>query len=156
MRNGSSTKGGARVPRRSGEAGLVAVPRLEELAADPSKAGVLDTHTTRKLAASGLKQTAIGLAATLALICRLLDPADGEEGEHIRTGADSNATANGDLTNIASIDEVAKTLGIDGEWIKRNARTLPFVKRLSRKNSICLKPELMRWLASRPSSGRGG
>jgi hypothetical protein len=48
------------------------------------------------------------------------------------------------LGNIASIDEVAKSLGIDSEWIKRNARTLPFVKRLSRKNSICLKPELMR------------
>ena len=156
MRNASGTKGGARVPRRSGEAGLVSVPRLEELAVDPSKAWVLDTHTARKLAASGLKQTAMGLAATLALICRLLDPEGEENGDQPPIRTNARTTASDDLSNIVSIDEVAVVLGVDGEWIKRNAPTLPFVKRLSRKNSVCLKPELMRWLASRPSSRRGG
>ena len=39
----------ARVPQRSGVAGLVNVPRLEELLADPEQIGVLDPQTTRVL-----------------------------------------------------------------------------------------------------------
>src|SRR5581483_10942552 len=39
----------ARVPRRSGGAGLFGVPRLEELVADPERVGVLDAHITRVL-----------------------------------------------------------------------------------------------------------
>ena len=49
MRNAPSTKGGARVPRRSGVGGLFAVPGLVELLADPEQIGVLDAHTRRAL-----------------------------------------------------------------------------------------------------------
>ena len=42
MRNAPSAKGGARVPRRSDVVGLYVVPRLEEVAVDPTKTGVLD------------------------------------------------------------------------------------------------------------------
>lgn len=49
MRNTPSTKVGARVQRRSGVAGLHVVLRLEELAVDPGKTGVLDAHTTELL-----------------------------------------------------------------------------------------------------------
>ena len=41
MRNAPSTKGGARVPRRSGVGGLFTVPGLVELLADPEQIGVL-------------------------------------------------------------------------------------------------------------------
>lgn len=145
MRNARTTIGGARAPRRSGEAGLVSVPRLEELAADPSKAWVLDAETTRRLAALGLSQTATGLAATVALMCRLLDPALDERG-----AGRSDAIGGGDVSDILTIEEAAKLLGKNVSSLRR-AR-LPFVKRVSRKNSICLKSEMMRWLASRPSS----
>ena len=47
--NGSSPHG----PRGSGVAGLFVVPRLEELVADPSRAGVLDTRTARIVATQG-------------------------------------------------------------------------------------------------------
>jgi hypothetical protein len=147
MRNSSDIKGGSRVPQRSGEAGLVSVPRLEDVAADPSRAWVLDADTTRTLAAYGLRQTATGLAATVALMCRLLDPAsDGR-------GSNGVSTARGDVSDILTVEEAAKFLGKDVKWLKR-AR-LPFVKRISRKNSICLKSEMMRWLASRPNA-KGG
>jgi hypothetical protein len=122
---------------------------LEELAADPSKAWVLDADTARKLAANGLKQTATGLAATAALLCRLLDTGSGD-------GTTSTFHSSGertDLGDIVTIEEAAKALGRDIKWIKR-AR-LPFVRRISRKNSVCLRSEMMRWLASRPSAKRG-
>ena len=48
--NDSSPRG----PRGSGVAGLFVVPRLEELVADPSKAGVLDTRTARIIATKAL------------------------------------------------------------------------------------------------------
>jgi hypothetical protein len=122
---------------------------LEELAADPSKAWVLDADTARTLAANGLKQTATGLAATAALLCRLLDTGS-------RDGTTSTFHSSGertDLGDIVTMEEAAKALGRDIKWIKR-AR-LPFVRRISRKNSVCLRSEMMRWLASRPNAKRG-
>ncbi|MGH7840364.1 MAG: hypothetical protein ACREQT_02450 [Candidatus Binataceae bacterium] len=47
MRKTTSTKGGARVPRRSGVAGLYVVPKVERLAVDPKAHGVLDADTNR-------------------------------------------------------------------------------------------------------------
>jgi hypothetical protein len=153
MRNTTGDDGLPRVPRRSEEAGLVAVPKLEELAADPSKAWTLDTQTARKLAANGLRQTATGLAASLALIYRLLDQLSGEEESG---GRRVDALRTGNLDDIATIDEVAKVFGKDADWLKRNAAGFPFIKRVSRKNSVCLKSELMRWLAARPTPKRRG
>jgi hypothetical protein len=59
---------GIRVPRRLGEAGLYAVPRWDELVADPSKAGVLDTRTAHIVATKAL-------GIFVASFCRLLEPA---------------------------------------------------------------------------------
>ncbi len=64
MRNPTGKDGSARVPRRSEVvAELYTVPKLEELATDPSKAGVLDGHTT-----DVLETTAIAKSATPRLL----------------------------------------------------------------------------------------
>ena len=54
MRNTTGGNGSPRVPRRSGVVGLHAVPRLEELVADPDKLGVLDPRTRRALTTTAL------------------------------------------------------------------------------------------------------
>ena len=151
MRNTTGDDRFPRVPRRSGEAGLVSVPKLKELAADPAKAWVLDVRTARKLAVSGLKQTATGLTATVALMCRLLDPDCDSTGSSVTA---PDAIRRGELSDIVTVEEVAKALGKDSDWLKRNAAVFPFIKRVSRKNTVCLKSELMRWLASRPNTRR--
>lgn len=51
---GGDGNGFPRVSRRPGEEGLHTVPRWEDLVADPSKAGVLDAHTARIVAAKAL------------------------------------------------------------------------------------------------------
>lgn len=50
----SAGGGSARVPRKSSDGGLFSVPMLEELAADPSNARVLDAHTARILRTAAL------------------------------------------------------------------------------------------------------
>ena len=71
MRNtlGGDGNGFPRVSRRPGEEGLHTVPRWEDLVADPSKAGVLDAHTARIVAAK-----ALGVFA--ASLYRLFEAAD--------------------------------------------------------------------------------
>jgi hypothetical protein len=69
MPNAPGTKGGARVPRRSEVVGLHIVPKLEEVAVDPGKTGVLDAHTTELLetaaivALNALRKRKLELAA---------------------------------------------------------------------------------------------
>ena len=89
MRNTPSTKGGARVPRRSGVVGLHVVPKLEEVAVDPGKTGVLDAHTTELLetaaiaALDALRKRKLILAAEARVVTqarcpdRLLRPRSG-------------------------------------------------------------------------------
>jgi hypothetical protein len=63
-------------------------------------------------------------------MCRLLDAGSGD-------GTTSIFHSSGDRTDlgdIVTVEEAAKALGRDIKWIKR-AR-LPFVKRISRKNSL--------------------
>jgi hypothetical protein len=69
MWNAPGTKRGAPVLRRSGEVGLHIVPKLEEVAADPSQTGMLDAHTTELLetaaivALNALRKRKLELAA---------------------------------------------------------------------------------------------
>ena len=74
--NDSSPRG----PRGSGVAGLFVVPRLEDLVADPGKAGVLDTRTARIVAGK-----ALGIFA--ASLYRLFETAEVNE-----AGSDGFAT----------------------------------------------------------------
>ena len=133
MRDTASTKGGARVPRGPAVEGLYAVPRLEELAADPSKIWVLDRHTTRILAT-------IGIAAATALLLREAefarnDAPDKDEGKTDRARSD-----------WISVEEAAKILCRPTRWIFRNCGSRPFVRKINRKNWLISRPELVRWI----------
>lgn len=50
---------------------------------------------------------------------------------------------------MLTVDEAANMLRRGRQWIYRNAHTLPFVKRISRKSLLCSEAGLKRWLAAR-------
>jgi hypothetical protein len=133
MRDTAGTKGGARVPRGSAVAGLFAVPRLEELAADPSKIWVLDRHTTRILAT-------IGITAASALLLREAEFArdDGPGGTEAKTDDEQS--------DWITVEEAAKVLHRSRRWIFRNCGRRPFVRKITRKNWLISRSELIRWI----------
>jgi hypothetical protein len=47
-------------------------------------------------------------------------------------------------------DDVARRLGRSRRWVFRNAKRLPFVRRVSRKVIVADEAALKRWIASRP------
>jgi hypothetical protein len=143
-----------RVPRRSGEAGLYTVPRWDELAADPSKAGVLDARTAHIVATKAL-------GIFVASLCRLLEPAGGSDlsdpidrafASEGLTGSSSRTVLGFD--DVMPIEEVAQIIGKPRGWIIRNGAKFPFVTRLSRKHYIGSRIALRRWLATRPCATR--
>jgi predicted DNA-binding transcriptional regulator AlpA len=109
MRNKASTNGGARVPRRSGVAGLFVVPKLEEVAVDDRTAEVLDAHTTDLLettaiaALSALRKRKLMLAAEARLASQARRP-----------------------DRLLKAKEVAERLGMGIDWVYHNQRKLPF------------------------------
>jgi len=157
MRNtmGGEGDGSPRVSRRSGEAGAYNVPRLEELVADPSMAGVLDARTARIVATKAL-------GVFMASFCRLLEAEGsgslGDEGGQPlahRDGPPSGSRTLPELDDIASVEQVADILGKPRRWIIQNAASLPFVTRVSRKHYVCSRIVLRRWLATRPRGLKG-
>jgi predicted DNA-binding transcriptional regulator AlpA len=109
MRNTPSTRGGARVPRRSGVAGPFAVPRLEELLADPDQVRVLDAHTTR-----ALKTQAIN--ALILLQSHDLDAAWAEIEIHEHRRPD----------RLLNVSQAAEKLCVKRDWLYRHHPDLPF------------------------------
>jgi len=107
MRNTPSTKGGARVPRRSGVVGLHVVPKLEEVAVDPGKTGVLDAHTTELLetaaiaALSALRERKLALAAEARMASQASRP-----------------------DRLIKPKEVAERLGMGIDWVYHNPNKL--------------------------------
>jgi hypothetical protein len=111
--NGSSPRG----PQESGVAGLFVVPRLEELAADPSRAGVLDTRTARIVATQAL-------GIFMASFCRLLeaggaDNLSDEAGQVAgwRDGPSNSSRILPELDDVVSVEEIAGILGKPPRWI---------------------------------------
>lgn len=133
-------------PRTSGVAGLYAVPVLVELAADPSKAGVLDGRTTRVLTAP-LSSGAGPLVYGLPFPGGFLESEDAP-----RTDGSDLSHEDGiafDADDITTVEEIAKILHVPRRWIIRKARRLPFVKQMSRKKYVCSRIRMRQWLASR-------
>jgi excisionase family DNA binding protein len=97
------------VPQKSSEAGFVSVPKLEELAADPAKAGVLDGHTTELLetkaiiALNALRNRKLTLAAQARASQREQRP-----------------------DQLLTVKEVAKRLGFGVDWVYKKHHRLPF------------------------------
>jgi hypothetical protein len=152
MRNtmGGDGNGFPRVSRKLSDEGLYTVPRLEELAADPGKAGVLDARTARIIAAKALGV----FAASLYRLFEAVDESDSDNEPRGtpagRDGAHTSARILPGLDDVASVEEVAGIIGKPRRWIIQNAANLPFVTRLSRKHYVCSRIALRRWLATRP------
>jgi hypothetical protein len=108
MRNTRSTKGGARVPRRSGVGELYVVPRLEELAVDPGVAGVLDAHTLDALTATAIMALNGLLSCKLSLIAGM-----------------SGFKPEVEPDRLIRAKDVAKRLGVSPAWVYHR-KHLPF------------------------------
>lgn len=52
-------------------------------------------------------------------------------------------------TNWLSVEQAAAKIGRSPRWFYRKAKTLPFLKRLSRKVLLVSEAGMMRWVASR-------
>jgi hypothetical protein len=109
MRYAPSTKGGARLPRSLGVAGLFAVPRLEELLADPDQVRVLDAHTTRALITQAI-------SALILLQSHDLDAARTETQVYGRERLD----------RLLNVSQAAEKLCVKRDWLYRHHSDLPF------------------------------
>jgi predicted DNA-binding transcriptional regulator AlpA len=106
----------ARVPRRSGGAGLFGVPRLEELVVDPERVGVLDAHITRVLRMQAI--------AALNILCaHEVDLLRDEVPAHRKTGHDER---------LLPVKEAAEKFGVNADWLYRHHKELPFTVRCGR------------------------
>ena len=109
--DGSSRRG----PRQLGVAGLFAVPRLEELVADPEKLRVLDNDT-----AQALKTQAI----------EALNLLHGLDVARSQTLADERERGQGD--RLLNVDEAGEKLGVKPDWLYHHHKSLPFTVRHGR------------------------
>jgi len=89
--------------------GLYVVPKLEEVAADPAKTGMLDAHATEILettaitALNALRKRKLTLAAEARLVRRMRRP-----------------------DRLLNAKEVAERLGFGIDWVYHKQRDLPF------------------------------
>jgi excisionase family DNA binding protein len=109
-----------------------AVPSLDEIARDPARAG----HLGRPALTALLLRTA---AAQSAIVAQLT--AIGSMEQPARSGE-----ADG---KMLTVDEAAARLRKSRQWIYRHAKTLPFVRRLSRKSLLVSEADLKRYLDRR-------
>src|SRR5262249_17904982 len=109
MRNRTGNVDDARVPRRSGVAGLFLVPGVGGLVADPEQIRVLDAHTTR-----ALKTQAI--TALVLLNSHDLEAARVEPDGHTQHGGD----------RLLNVGQAAEKLAVKPDWLYRHHRHLPF------------------------------
>ena len=115
MRNRPGNINCARVPQRSGVAGLFLVPRLEELVADPEQFRVLDAHTTRVLRTQAI-------TALILLNSYDLDAARAETDAHIQQRGD----------RLLNVNQAAEKLGVKRDWLYRHHPDMPFRVRYGR------------------------
>ena len=111
MRDTTSTKGGARGPRRSGVEGLYVVPKLDGMAVDPRKAGVLDADTREVFEASIIAALNAFREWTLTVVAEA-----------------TAAQSSGQRDRLMKADEVAERLAMKIGWVYRHK--LPFRVRL--------------------------
>jgi len=109
-------KGGSPLgPRGFGVAGLLIVPRLEELVADPWQVSVLDAYTARVLRTQAI-------AALNVLNGLDLDITRAEIEGHGQQQRD----------RLLNIDQACEKLGRKRDWLYRHHKELPFTVRHGR------------------------
>jgi hypothetical protein len=106
------------------------VPTLDAIAADPYRAAGLPKATISALL---LRAAIVQSALTAQLITKDVD------------APPVGATEDEMLTPI----EAAVILKQSRRWLTRNARRLPFVRRISERSFLCSKQGIAKWLASR-------
>jgi predicted DNA-binding transcriptional regulator AlpA len=105
----------ARVPRRSGGAGLFEVPRLEELVADPDKVRVLDAYATWALRAQAIAALNLLNAHDLRLLRREAEAARATGGER-----------------LLRVKEAAEKFSVTEDWLYRNHKKYGLAVRCGR------------------------
>jgi hypothetical protein len=110
-------------------ADLEVTPSFDSLLSDPSLAANLEPADI----AAVLTQLA-GLQSALA--ARLL-----ENGRHQEPAVAPD--------KMLTLEQAAALIHQTPEWIRRHAKRLPFVKRISRKKFLVSEQALNRWLANR-------
>ncbi len=113
---------------------LTAVPSLDDLARDVTRARGLSAEVRGELIARAAAVTA-ALAAPM-----IAEPEPG------RTARREQQTPSED--KMLTVDEGAAILRCSPRWIYRHADQLPFVHRLSRKSLLCSESGLRKWLAA--------
>jgi predicted DNA-binding transcriptional regulator AlpA len=108
------------------------VLRLEALLADPSRA----TQVPPEEAVALLVQIAALQVALLTAVSRSPTPV---QREPERPEPD----------RMLKVEEVMALTGLSRRWLYRNAKNLPFARRLSRKQLRFSRSGLTRWLATR-------
>ena len=109
MRRPRGNSGPPQGPRRSGEAGLYVVPRLEELVADPEHVRVLDIETALVLKTQALIALTLLHGFDLQWRSRFVEGRD-------RRRAD----------RLLNVQEAAQKLGHKPDWIYRHHGEFPF------------------------------
>jgi len=112
---------------------IASVPSLDDIARDPGCAGGL---TVRTLAALQTRAAAV----QAALAAAALAATDAVQINGLRP---TRPAPSGDRTLDA--DEIAAELGQTRRWVFRNAKKLPFVRRVSLKSLVGSAAELRRW-----------
>ena len=56
---------------------------------------------------------------------------------------------NADKESLLTPDDAANLLGVNRRWLYRHANTLPFARRISRKNLRFSEAGLRRWIAAK-------
>jgi hypothetical protein len=118
------------------EARIVAVPTLDEIAANPGTAGSLTAEIARAL-----------LARCMMVQSALLVPA-------LAGSVATETTVSADDDEWISLDEASRILGGGGKpvsrrWFARRKGKLPFVKKLSERTFVVSKKGLFKWLAAK-------
>ena len=107
----------------------IAIPSLDEIAHDPKRASGLS-----KAALSGLLRRCA--VAQSVLVAQL-------------ESADEPVAESPSQDEWIKVDEAAAILQHGRQWIYRNAKRLPFVKRISRKSLLCSRNGIAQWLERR-------
>jgi hypothetical protein len=106
---------------------IAAIPSLDELVRDPSRATGLSIPTLAALQAQcAAAQGAIAAAMSSAPHPTRLRAVEAED-------------------RTLDADQIAAELGQSRRWVFRNARKLPFVRRISRKSLVGSEAGLRRW-----------
>ena len=105
------------------------VPALDQLIADPSQASGLSLAVLVALQTRG--------AAALTVIAAAIS-------EKALQGI-SERSQQTILDCTLDADQIAAALGVSRRWVFRNSKTLPFVRRISRKALVCSEAALRRW-----------